>query len=137
MHHILYLSWAVVPFTNAQLQELLTLARRRNTELGITGILYYGNERFMQLLEGEEAEIRALYELIKRDPRHQHIITYVDKPVTQRVFAQWTMAFQPSDPQQAAELPGYFGSPTVAIDMSSLTPEDKSLFDLLRSFTLP
>jgi hypothetical protein len=41
MHCIIYLSWAVTPFTNAQLQTLLTLARQRNTEQAITGILLY------------------------------------------------------------------------------------------------
>lgn len=137
MHHIIYLSWAVAPFSNEQLQELLTLARQRNTELGITGILFYGNERFMQLLEGEEEEIRALYELIRRDPRHQHIIAYADKPITQRLFAQWAMAFQTSHACQDAQLPGYLGPTNVAVDTSSLTQVDKNLFDLLRSFTLP
>ena len=137
MHHIIYLSWAVAPFSTGQLQELLTQARRHNTELGITGVLFYGNERFMQLLEGEEEEVRVLYELIKRDPRHQHIIAYADKPIAQRIFGQWAMAFQASDAHQAAELPGYLGSTDVAVDMSSLTQVDRNLFDLLRSFTLP
>jgi len=137
MHHILYLSWSVAPFTTTQLQELLTLARRRNTELAITGILFYGNERFMQLLEGEEEEVRALYELIRRDPRHQHIIAYADKPVAQRAFAEWAMAFQPNSPQQATELAGYLGPTNVDLNLASLSPPDRAVFDLLRSFTLP
>jgi hypothetical protein len=137
MHHIIYLSWAVSPFTSLQLKELLTLARRRNTELAITGLLLYGNQRFMQILEGEEEEVRALYELIKRDPNHHCIIAYADKPIAQRTFAQWAMAFQPSCPQQAAEMAGYLGSTDVAVNVSSLSATDKSLFDLLRSFTLP
>jgi uncharacterized protein YaaQ len=137
MHHIIYLSCAVAPFTSMQLQALLTLARRRNTELAITGILFYGNERFMQVLEGEEEEVRALYELIKRDPRHQYVITYADKPIAQRAFAEWAMAFQPSNLQQAAELAGYLGPTDVAINIAGLPPVDTYLFDLLRSFTLP
>jgi hypothetical protein len=47
MHHIIYMSYARAPFTSAQLYQLLLQARRRNEELAITGILLYGNERFM------------------------------------------------------------------------------------------
>jgi hypothetical protein len=54
MHHIIYLSRATGPFTEAQLQGLLTRARRRTTELAVTGVLLYGSERFLQVLEGEE-----------------------------------------------------------------------------------
>ncbi|RZK61154.1 MAG: BLUF domain-containing protein [Hymenobacter sp.] len=86
MHHIIYLSLAVKPFTSEQLEKLLAVARRRNTELAITGILFYGNERFLQVLEGEEEAVRAVYASIKRDPRHQNIITYANKPITQRAF---------------------------------------------------
>jgi hypothetical protein len=137
MHHIIYLSWAVAPFTNAQLQDLLTLARRRNAELAITGILFYGNERFMQLIEGEEDAVRALYELIRRDPRHQYIIAYADKPIARRAFAEWAMAFEPSSPQQATELAGYLGPTDVNLHITALSPTDRAVFDLLRSFTLP
>jgi hypothetical protein len=137
MHHVIYLSYAATPFTSAQLQALLTLARRRNAELAITGILFYGNERFMQVLEGEEEAVRALYELIKRDPRHHSVIAYADKPIAQRTFAQWAMAFAPSSPPQGAALAGYLGPTDVAVAVEGLSPVDKSLFDLLRSFTLP
>jgi hypothetical protein len=137
MHRIIYISCAVTPFTSAQLEKLLELARRRNTELAITGILLYGNERFVQVLEGEEAAVRALYELIKGDPRHQYIIAYVDKPITQRTFAEWAMAFQPISPRHSAELAGCLGPTNVAIDTSNFSVVDAKLFDLLRSFTLP
>jgi hypothetical protein len=137
MHHIIYISCAVTPFTNAQLQKLLELARRRNAELAITGLLLYGNERFIQVLEGEEANVQALYELIKSDPRHQYIIAYANKPIAQRTFAEWAMAFQPISPQQSAELAGYLGPTNVAIDTSGLSLIDAKLFDLLRSYALP
>jgi uncharacterized protein YaaQ len=88
MHCIIYLSCAVTPFTNTQLQTLLTRARRRNTELAITGVLLYGNEPFVQVLAGEEEALRAVYELIRRDARHQNIIAYTDKPITQRTLAE-------------------------------------------------
>jgi hypothetical protein len=137
MHCIIYLSWAVTPFTNAQLQTLLTLARQRNTEQAITGILLYGNQRFVQVLEGEEAAVRALYKLIRRDPHHQYVIAYADKPIAQRTFTEWAMAFQPNSPQQAGALAGYLGPTNVAVEVASLPAVDQRLLDLLRAFTLP
>jgi hypothetical protein len=137
MHQIIYMSYAVAPLTNAQLYHLLALARRRNTELAITGILLYGNERFMQVLEGEEDAVRTLYELIKRDSRHQNVIMYVDKPITRRTFMEWAMAFQPNGPEQAAGLAGYLGTTNVTIDVSRFQPTEAIIFDVLRTFTLP
>ncbi|MGI4862974.1 MAG: BLUF domain-containing protein [Janthinobacterium lividum] len=137
MHHIIYLSWATFPFTNEQLQSLLTLARRRNTELAITGILLYGNECFLQVLEGEQELVQELYALIRRDPRHGNFITFVDKPVAQRAFADWVMAFQPVSAQQLDDVVGYLGSPAAPVNTVGLSYSDNHLFDLLRSFVLP
>lgn len=137
MHHIIYLSWATVPFTNAQLLGLLKLARRRNTELAITGVLFYGNERFLQVLEGERQAVQGLYESIRRDPRHQNIITYVDAPATQRAFPEWGMAFQTGNVQQLVEAAGYLGPLNVRISTLGLSPFERHILALLRSFTQP
>jgi hypothetical protein len=137
MHHIIYMSYALAPFTSGQLHQLLLSARRRNTELAITGILLYGNERFMQVLEGEETAVRALYELIRADPRHQHVTAYADKPIPARTFSEWAMAFHPSSPHQLLGLAGYPGATTMTVDLASFLPPDAKLFDVLRTFTLP
>lgn len=137
MHHIIYLSWATVPFTNAQLQNLLTLARQRNTELAVTGILLYGNERFVQVLEGEESIIREMYAHIRRDTRHSNILTFANKPVAQRAFMEWAMAFQPLSLQQFDDVVGYLGPPDTPVNTAGFSYTDMHLFDLLRSFVLP
>ena len=137
MHHIIYLSWATVPFTDRQLQELLLVARQRNAELAITGILLYGNECFIQLLEGEEDVVQELYAQIKQDARHGNIITFTNKPVAQRVFTDWTMAFHSVSSPQLNAVVGYLGSAEVPVSMAGLPGTDQRLFDLLRSFVLP
>jgi hypothetical protein len=137
MHHIIYLSYALAPFTNAQLQSLLTLARRRNTELAVTGILLYGNERFVQVLEGDEEAVQEIYEHIKRDPRHTNLITFANKPVEARAFKEWAMAFQPVSSQQFDDVVGYLGPLTVPVDTAGLAHADDNLFNLLRSFVQP
>jgi len=137
MHHIIYLSWATTPFSDSQLQELLAISRTRNARLGVTGILFYGNERFVQVLEGEEAAVRTLYERIRRDPRHGNIQTYVDKPIAERAFAKWGMAFEPVAPQLFERLVGYLGSTTTPIDTTGLAYSELHIYDMLRSFVEP
>lgn len=137
MHHIIYLSWAVTPFSDTQLQELLATSRTRNALLGVTGVLFYGNERFMQVLEGEEIAVRDLYDHIRRDPRHGNVLTYADKPVAERTFARWSMAFEPVTPQHFERLAGYLGPTRTPIDTTGLSDSDLRIYDMLRSFVEP
>lgn len=135
MHHLIYLSWATTPFSAHQLQDLLHQARSRNTQLGITGILLYGNGCFMQVLEGEQAIVHQLYEHIKLDARHRDVTAYADKAIPQRAFGEWAMAFHHATPQQLADLTGYLEPNNVCLDAARLTLTDLHLLDLLRSFT--
>jgi hypothetical protein len=137
MHHIIYLSWATTPFSDDQLRTLLSHARRCNAEVGITGFLLYGNNCFLQVLEGEEVAVRALYEYIKSDARHRDVTAYADKPIAQRAFAEWEMAFQATTPEQFEHLAGYLRPAEVNVDASRLSLMDMHLLDLLRAFTQP
>jgi uncharacterized protein YaaQ len=137
MHHIIYLSWATVPLTDKQLEHLLVVARQRNTKLAVTGVLFYGNERFMKVLEGEEETVRALYAQIRQDARHNNILTFADKPVAQRAFMEWSMAFQLLTPQQLQDVVGHLGATDTPMNTAGLSNTDTRLFDLLRSFVLP
>lgn len=137
MHHIIYLSWATTPFSDEQLHTLLQEARSHNTAAGVTGILVYGNECFMQVLEGEEAAVRSLYEHIKGDARHRDVTAYADKAITQRAFGDWSMAFHATTPRQFEALVGYLLPASVAVDATRLSLVDLHLLDLLRSFTQP
>lgn len=61
----------------------------------------------MQVIEGKKEAVTALYERIHSDPRHQDVCKLVDKPIKERTFVNWSMAFQKSSPEQALELEGY------------------------------
>jgi len=137
MHHIIYLSWATVPFTDAQLQQLLVHARQRNKELAVTGVLFYGNECFVQVLEGEEGTVQEVYAQIKQDARHDNILTFANKPIAQRAFTEWSMAFQPISAQQLEDIAGHLGPTDALVNTAGLPCTDVDLFDLLRSFVLP
>lgn len=100
-------------------------------------MLLYGNEQFLQVLEGEEATVRTLYTHICRDPRHRDVTTYNDKPVARRSFADWRMAFQPLAPKQLLDFASYLSPAQVYLERPGLSESDQLLLQLLRSFVQP
>ena len=73
MIQIVYISSAVAPWSTEQLLELLQQCLKNNSARGVTGMLLYGEDTFLQALEGDDAVIDALIEKIARDPRHAKI----------------------------------------------------------------
>jgi hypothetical protein len=100
---LVYLSTARTLFSDRDLLELLTRSRTRNQEAGITGLLLYSSGNFIQLLEGEGDDVRALYARITQDPRHHNCIQLFDRPADQRLFPDWSMGFRPSEAMSAEE----------------------------------
>jgi len=79
------------PLQGEAVLDLLQHARENNRELGITGLLLYGQEIFLQVLEGERDTVNALYRGIVQDERH-HDVTILDaRAITNRDFSAWAM----------------------------------------------
>lgn len=93
MYHIIYSSQATEAMTLTTLVVLLMQARALNERQHITGALVYGDGQFMQVMEGEEAVIKTLYERIVQDPRHHNVRKLAEGPIAMRSFTQWSMAF--------------------------------------------
>ena len=93
VYQVLYRSRATRPLGEAQLQELLEYSRAYNARYQITGLLLYSDGRFVQVLEGDEAPVRALFARIQQDSRHTQVVTLREGPGPQRRFADWQMAF--------------------------------------------
>lgn len=137
MHHLIYLSQATVPFSEAQLERLLVQARQFNETHGLTGILLYGNDQFFQVLEGEAATVHSLYARICQDPRHRNVTTYADKAIATRAFSEWHMAYHALPPQQFLEFAGYVSPADLRLERTGLSVADQQLLQLLRTFVLP
>jgi hypothetical protein len=93
MYHIVYLSQAREGMTLTTLVVLLMQARALNERHDVTGALVYGDGQFMQVMEGEEAVVKSLYERVAKDARHYNVRTLAEGPIVARSFAQWSMAF--------------------------------------------
>lgn len=107
MFSLTYVSSAVRPFTKAELSDLLAVSRRNNAGMGITGMLLYKDGNFMQVLEGEEAAVRALYARITGDPRHGGEIVLHQGYSERRQFPDWSMGFRDLGSPEVRGVPGY------------------------------
>jgi hypothetical protein len=93
MYHLIYISQAKENMTLTTLVVLLMQARALNERHQVTGALVYGAGQFMQVMEGEDAVVKALYARVAKDARHYDVRTLAEGPIATRNFAQWSMAF--------------------------------------------
>lgn len=132
MKHIVYISRAVHPLSDQELQSLLTQCRRDNERHGITGILFYSHGNIAQLFEGEPVIADALFARIAVDGRHSHVQKLIDRPIASRSFAQWSMAFHPLAPEGFEALQGFFLPHHTPPLPDTLNIADAMLVDLVR-----
>jgi hypothetical protein len=111
--HCIYASRALAAPDEADVQKLLDHARRKNTSLGITGMLLLIEDSFFQVLEGEADAVDSVYRVIAKDPRHDRVTQIIREPIAQRSFAEWSMGFAAVQREDARVLIGandFFGS---------------------------
>ena len=97
LYYLIYTSIPARPMNEAELQELLHVAREANSRFEITGMLICLPESFTQLIEGPKAHIEQLYDNIQQDKRHFRITTLREGPIRARFFPDWAMAFKQQD----------------------------------------
>lgn len=56
------------------LEDMVAAANCRNRQFDVTGILLFNGTHFFQLLEGPADNVKEIYELICRDPRHHNVV---------------------------------------------------------------
>ena len=91
-----YWSWATNPMGDDELLGLLWEPRRNNACRGLTGLLLYRDQCFLQILEGPEREIESLIKIIEADSRHHSFLTLC-REVGNKQFGTWQMGFENLD----------------------------------------
>lgn len=91
---LIYTSTATRAMDEAELDQIVATARSRNPDNGITGMLFYADGHFMQVLEGEEALVDATLERVRRDPRHTDVTVTERSAISERSFAEWSMGLK-------------------------------------------
>ncbi|MGA7268178.1 MAG: BLUF domain-containing protein [Hyphomicrobiales bacterium] len=87
----LYASRAAAPLKPAVIEGILEQSRTQNPPRGITGILCYSGDVFIQVLEGGRDEVCELFNAIVRDQRHTHVRLLAYDEIRERKFSNWTM----------------------------------------------
>lgn len=103
---LVYSSTTDHDWSQDELLGLLAWSRDWNAAHGVTGLLLYRDCAFMQLLEGDEETVRALFDRIAVDKRHQDVDLIWTAETDGRRFGDWTMAFRELAEHPVAE-PGY------------------------------
>ena len=106
MFYLAYVSTARELLNQEELARLLATCERNNTAAGVSGALVYAGGSFLQVLEGDEVTVRALFGRIRRDSRHHDIILLDEGDEDEREFGEWSMAFRDLTGQMAGT-PGF------------------------------
>jgi len=76
-----------------RITDILEVSRAYNAENDISGCLFYHNNQYTQILEGDKGVIQELYSRILRDKRHYNVKLLYEGEKDERIFESWSMAF--------------------------------------------
>ena len=93
LKHIIYSS-RPVGFTNNIVEQIFSSSRKNNPNVKVTGLLIYGSDLYLQLLEGPTTAVEQTFNKIKSDTRHDNIQMLKESFTNRRIFASWTMRQQ-------------------------------------------
>jgi hypothetical protein len=75
--------------------DILEVSRVNNEKDGITGVLLFCNNNFVQCLEGSREAVNKTYARIVRDKRHQNPMIVDYRVLSTRLFSKWSMGYVP------------------------------------------
>jgi hypothetical protein len=131
---LMYRSRDLIPADRrkVELGRLFSEARSNNKKQGITGALLLSEDRFVQVLEGDEDAVRALFRQIERDGRHDSVSVLESGMVAQRLFARWAMAKVAEEGEPDIPLIAHVEGIAPAASRGT-TPEQDQVLDAMRS----
>ena len=92
LFNLVYCSCASAQLQSADIDHIVSVARRKNARLHISGWLVYSNGVFFQWLEGKRDEVKRLMRVIAADSRHHTVVLLSEgEEVRQRLFSGWDM----------------------------------------------
>jgi hypothetical protein len=97
LNFLIYSSVRNAICTDEEIQKILNSCERNNPSKSITGVLVHSNNYFLQFLEGDENELMALYNHIKKDSRHSKVILLNKGTIEGRMFPSWHMGYKDAD----------------------------------------
>jgi hypothetical protein len=93
MYQLIYISDKTETFSNQDVDQLLSKSRVNNHKKNVTGLLLDLSKHFIQILEGEQDQVEAIYSHICSDPRHHNIRLVLVETILKSEFGGWSMGF--------------------------------------------
>lgn len=90
--------------TDSEWRSLAMLSALKNQALNIAGLLLQYDGHVMQVLEGPEDAVKALYSRICEDPRHTNITCIYSQDVEKPVFQNWSMGYRPVESMEEMDM---------------------------------
>ena len=91
---IVYLSSSSGLYSKEEISAIVDHSQAKNRALDITGILLYCNGSIIQVLEGPQQEVEALYNVISLDERHTQVMRLYSGEIKKRTFPDWLMGYK-------------------------------------------
>ncbi|HEY9239955.1 MAG TPA: BLUF domain-containing protein [Burkholderiaceae bacterium] len=88
---LMYASRATDTVRPEILNAILKRSTHHNPTVGVTGVLCFSGEIFLQVLEGGRSPVSQLYNRIAADPRHRDVVLLSYDEIEERSFAGWAM----------------------------------------------
>lgn len=76
-----------------EIKQILKKSVDHNKATSVSGALLFNQLYFAQVLEGDRKAITETFCRISQDSRHSDIVLLEAKPVDERIFREWSMAF--------------------------------------------
>lgn len=132
--HIVYVSFSTENLSEMDLENLLTVIREKNRKQNVTGLLLYNDGSFIQVIEGKKETIHNLFEIIKKDTRHENIVLLLEEEIEKRAFPDWAMGYERLTKQQSSKLKGFSDFMETGTAEEVLSRTTSEVMHLLNSF---
>lgn len=93
MLRLTYVSTCAPDLSLSDVRSILNVAKQKNAASGVTGMLYWSREYFMQTLEGERGAVTKCFIHLVNDPRHTEVELIRATDMRTRWFSNWSMGF--------------------------------------------
>lgn len=94
VRQVVYVSSGSREFEHEALRGLLEDARAHIVQADITGVLFYLNGNFIQLLEGEDPGLKVAMARNRQDSSHRNLVQLSDLDIAERAFSDFGTAFE-------------------------------------------
>jgi hypothetical protein len=93
LRQLIFASRARTGLRPADTSAIIGRSRANNARDGVTGVLIYSGESFLQVAEGTDAMLSALWRRLIVDERHRHLVSIHDARIHARGFVDWRAGY--------------------------------------------